>query len=254
MRYHAAQLCFVLIALGTIALVTPAQESQSPNAQSPLGCITVMGAVKTPVRLAMQRRVRLTEVLTLAGGFTNSAGQTIQIISVGMKCTNDASNSSASQARTPRLRAYRVDDIHTNDEARNPYLEGGDLVIVPEGDCAYVMGAVVQPRQISLKNPMSVTGAIALAGGLLKDASTDKVSIYRQSTNSSGRLQVLVDLDQIRKKRAADPILQPNDIVEVPDRYGEASPKFWDPQRPIYDAPMVGPPVYRMTYGLRTGI
>lgn len=154
----------------------------------------------------------------------------------------------------PRVRSYRLDDIYTNDEARNPYLEGGDIVMVTEGDCAYIVGAVVQPQQISLKKPVSLTKAIARAGGFIKDARTEQVSIYRQPTNSGPRLQLVLDFDKIRKKRAEDLMLRPNDIVEVPHRYAQPSRRFWDPQRPIYDAPTVRPPVYRAIYGSRSAI
>jgi protein involved in polysaccharide export with SLBB domain len=218
MRY-VAQLFVVAFALVGTALVTPAQETRSPNVDSPRKCFAVIGAVRAPGRFELKRRVRLTEVLAFAGGFTERAGATVQIMPAGARCTEEPRDPGASPATEPKVRIYRIDDINTTDETRNPYLDAGDIVVVNEADCVYIIGSVVQPRQMVLKGRVTLTQAIAFAGGELKDAKVDRVSIIRQTTSSGERLELKLDLNKIRKKRAEDPVLQPNDIIKVPFRH-----------------------------------
>jgi polysaccharide biosynthesis/export protein len=251
---HASQIFFGMLVLCATASLTTAPQAQNLNPDLTPKCIAVLGAVRAPARLASKRRMRLTEVIAIAGGLTDKAGPTIQIMSAGARCNDDSRGTNAPSLNELKLRVYKTADLNTNDEDRNPVLEPGDVVVVTEAECVYIVGAVVQPRQIALKSGLTLSQAIAMAGGPVRYARTDKVAIYRQPTSSGPRLQLMLNLDQIRKKRAEDLVLQPNDIIEVPDRYRYPTPMFWDPARPIYDAPRVLLPGYRVVYGLRSGI
>jgi protein involved in polysaccharide export with SLBB domain len=94
-------------------------------------------------------------------------------------------------------------------------VQPGDIVQLPEADQVFVIGHVVQPRAIVLKDKIiTVSWAIAMAGGAASDGKEDGIRIIREMENG-GKQEILVDLKAIRKQKAQDVVLVPNDIVEV---------------------------------------
>lgn len=228
---QATLLLFVVIALGATASTTPAQEATSSK-DAPRKCLAVMGQVNAPGRFELRRRVRLLEVLAFAGGFTDRAGDMIQVTSTGADCIRSAGDATIpapimSAENRPSaavsVRSFLIKDINTEDEAKNPYLQPGDIVVVPEVEQAFVIGHVVHPRAVALKKSITLTGALMMAGGLTKTAKRDDVRIIRRSA-SDPPIEIRVDLDKIRKKRQPDPVLQPNDIIDVGPRHGLSGP------------------------------
>ena len=109
----------------------------------------------------------------------------------------------------------------------------------------YVAGSVTTPRAIYSKEPVTLTQAIKLAGGELRDAQVSKVVVYRRKKDA-GDLSIQLDLGAIRKHRAENPILQPNDIVVVPS-LGEW--KVGPPLGyPTFDSRPLIPPPHRVIY------
>ncbi|MFN2514308.1 MAG: SLBB domain-containing protein, partial [Pyrinomonadaceae bacterium] len=91
----------------------------------------------------------------------------------------------------------------------------GDIVTLPEADQAYVVGNVFTPLTIPLKEPITLSRAIAMAGGVRQDTKKDKIRLLRQGPGSSTKQEIIVDLSAIEKRQAEDIALIPNDIVEV---------------------------------------
>ena len=60
---------------------------------------------------------------------------------------------------------------------------------------------------------MTLTRAIATAGGLAKEGIEDKVTIFRRDGKESRVIEA--DLRKIKSNQAEDPILQAFDIVDV---------------------------------------
>ena len=61
---------------------------------------------------------------------------------------------------------YKLGDVLQGKPEANPYLEAGDIVTLPEADQVYVVGNVFMPLTIPLREPVTLTRAIAMAGGL----------------------------------------------------------------------------------------
>ncbi|GHA84972.1 hypothetical protein GCM10009069_05110 [Algimonas arctica] len=76
-----------------------------------------------------------------------------------------------------------------------------------------VDGAVNRPEVIDLEEPMRLSEAIALAGGLNDDADMDGVFIVRSVNNQ--RYVKTVDLADLRGLGSEEPLLIPNDFVFV---------------------------------------
>ena len=104
----------------------------------------------------------------------------------------------------------------------NPYVEAGDIVTLPEADQIYVVGNVYTPVTIPLKEPLTLSRAIAMAGGAKLDTKKDKIRIVRQEPGSLAKTEIIVDLSAIEKKRADDLALLPNDIIDVPLSSGKS--------------------------------
>ena len=215
MRFTAL-LCLVLFAPGLGMSTAPAQDKPAQSAQTPRECVAIIGAVKAPSRLELRRKIRLSEAIIIAGGLTPNAGPTIEIRPTGTGCPPESLSGETSSPISPRGRFFQTADVQRDDEIRNPYLEAGDLVVVGQLESVFIIGAIVHPQEMFLEGRLTLTEAMALAGGLRKEARADKVRIYRQPKSSDQRLELLVDLKKITRKRAQDFVLQPNDIIEIP--------------------------------------
>lgn len=180
--------------------------------------VAIIGAVNEQSRFELQRRVRLLELLTYAKGPSPRAGQTINVVhsSAPSLCRTNTEDEIAA------FSSFKLSDTLLGDPKANPYLESGDIVTVPEADQVYVIGNVYTPLTIPLKEPMTVSRAIAMAGGTRQDTKKDKIRVVRQEPGSSIKKEMIVDLVAIEKKRAEDVSLMPNDIIDVPLSEGKS--------------------------------
>ncbi|CAN5768162.1 hypothetical protein BH18ACI4_BH18ACI4_17130 [soil metagenome] len=181
--------------------------------------VAIIGAVNDQSRFELQRRVRLLELLTYAKGPSGKAGQTINIVHApqAWACTKPGAADVASA-----FSSYKLSETLLGHPSANPFLEPGDIVTVPEADQAYVVGNVFTPLTIPLKEPITLSRAIAMAGGVKQDTKKDKIRVLRQEPGSMTKKEILVNLSAIEKKRAEDVALMPNDIVEVQTSEGKA--------------------------------
>jgi polysaccharide export outer membrane protein len=184
--------------------------------------VAVIGAVNSPGQFKLQRRVRLLELLAFANGPADRAGRTVQIIHAteGSLCAKTPAASTDDEVSSSFV-SYKLRDTLEGEEPANPYVRPGDIISVPDADQIYVVGNVFQPRAIPLKEPITVSRAIAMAGGEQRDTKRDRVKIVRQSSGGTTKQEIYVDLRAIEKRQAEDLMLQANDIVAVPTSTGK---------------------------------
>jgi len=177
--------------------------------------VVVFGAVKAPAQFKLQRQVRLLELISLVGGPTDAAGQTIQIVHAegAISCNQSAPVSGTEDGA---LSSYKLDDTLQGTPEANPFVRPGDIVHVPKADQVFVIGNVLRPSTIPLREPLTVSRAVAMAGGTQPNTKKDKVRIVRQVPGSSQTQEISVNLSAIEKNRAEDIALQQNDVVHVP--------------------------------------
>ena len=180
--------------------------------------VAIIGAVNEQSRFELQRRVRLLELLTYARGPSAKAGQTINIV----HSTAPSLCRAGSDDEIAAFSSYKLSDTMVGDPKANPYVEAGDIVTLPEADQIYVVGNVYTPVTIPLKEPLTLSRAIAMAGGAKMDTKKDKIRIVRQEPGSLSKTEIIVDLSAIEKKRADDLPLLPNDIIDVPLSSGKS--------------------------------
>jgi len=185
----------------------------------------VYGAVRSAARFQMMRRVKLHEVLASAGGITMNAAGTIQVVHTepelcpkeeGLMQTVAASLSDKQPASDlGQIEIYQISDVKSGLPKDDPYIRPGDIVIVAEGAPIYLTGAVVAPRELIMKDGMTLGRAIAMSGGVTRQAKSSDVHIYRQKDGKIGSEDMKVNFEAIKKGQQPDILLQAYDIVEV---------------------------------------
>ncbi len=201
---------------------------------------SLYGAVQTPARYEMYRRVRLLELIAQSGGVTERASGSVQITHTPQSfvceeeekmfgipatdsasvTTNTATADDAMDATQVPFDVYRLADLRRGLDSANPYIRPGDIIKVEEAEPVYITGFVTQPQGIYMRDGLTLSRALAQVGGVRKEAKTDKIRIIRSKPNSKEKPELLaVNFKAIRDQKQPDVLLQPYDIIEV----GEAN-------------------------------
>lgn len=178
--------------------------------------LSVIGAVQKPGNFFTNRRLTLLELLSYAGGQdVDRAGTKVQVARVGgISGCNTEDESERAETGKVAFFKYKLADVLEG--KTNPLMRPGDIVVVFETEQIYVTGNVVRPQAIQLKRSYTLTEAIAAAGGVLPASNKNRVKLSRQDATGSIKEEAVYNLSDIKNKKIPDPILQPNDIVEVP--------------------------------------
>ncbi len=165
--------------------------------------VSIAGAVNRPKQVALNREMRVYDLISDAGGLTDKAGNVIHLV-----------------------RFYPTESMEIiviNDLIRKPVLNrvlrDGDMINVPEAGIIYVTGSGVnKPGAFPLKEPITLTAAIALAGGLSQDAKKKEVQLVRSNgTDQTAVKETVINFADIEKDATKDIILRPYDVVMVPE-------------------------------------
>lgn len=185
--------------------------------------VAVIGAVNQPSQFKLQRRVKLLELIAYANGpALEKAGRNINVVhNVSSTFACRGSGQADEDPIKTGLDAYKLKNTLEGEEQSNPYVQPGDIVIIPEADQAFVVGNVLRPMAIPLRDPVTISQAIAMAGGTQADTRREKIRIVRQDPGSLEKKEVFVDLRAVEKHQATDIVLQANDIIDVPTNSGK---------------------------------
>jgi len=182
---------------------------------------TITGAIRTQMQVTMMREVRLHELIAKANGITDRAGGTIQVMHTEPEmCPAEGAifqNATLSEKGNFGMTVYKISDLKLGKEEADPIIRPGDLVVVTEGEPVYVTGSVMAPKELIIRDKLTLTHAIAMAGGPQRMAKTSEIHILRQK--EGGQDDLKFNYDAIRKGKETDVELKPFDIVQV----GEAS-------------------------------
>jgi polysaccharide biosynthesis/export protein len=184
--------------------------------------VAVIGAVNSPGRFQLQRPIRIAELLTFVNGPSTNAGRTIEIMRNSSRPYCEESRFVMPESGGEDLLTLTLEDAFKGGETANPLVRAGDIIRVTEAGQmnAYIQGNVKNGTAISLKDPVSLSQAIAMAGGLASGTQMEKIRIRRQISGSINREEIFVNLKEINKGVRDDVLLQANDIVEVPGPTG----------------------------------
>ncbi len=165
----------------------------------------ILGRVSKPGVVNFPGKGTLLEALALAGGLPDQ-GKEASLT----KCAIIRGNDTV-------IWIDLIDLLKNGNMALNSPIKNNDVIYIPEAsdDLIYVMGEVVTPGALQLKNGMNPLKAIMLAGGPSKQANLEKVFIIRQN-NLKGDI-IKVDLINMLEHGdfSQNFSLMPNDIVYI---------------------------------------
>jgi protein involved in polysaccharide export with SLBB domain len=179
----------------------------------------INGAIRAPQRLLLERSARLTELIALSGGITEKASGAIQIYRAEpLVCAEEETEKDPliTQDRQGNpIRVIKIFDLLAGKENMNPVIRPGDIITILEAEPVYLIGGIATPQAIDFREGLSLTRAIATAGGLGKDGKASEIRIYRRITNPTEQGLIEADLNAIRKGKKQDIEIKPYDIIEV---------------------------------------
>lgn len=202
--------------------------------------VAVFGAVQRPGVYQLSGTRTLLEVLSMAEGLAEDAGDTVIIMrGTGFRplLVSNTENSEETDPSDPEradtqltsrptqeiqveetIRINLKDLLETGDPRYNVPIHPGDIVKVTRAGIVYVVGDVNKPGgfQLESNENISLLQAIALAEGTTSTSAKSRTLIIRTAKDGS-RTEIPVDLGKILEGENSDPMLQPNDIVFVPN-------------------------------------
>lgn len=185
--------------------------------------VAVIGAVTQPGRFQLQRRIRLLELITFAGGPQTRAGATVHIVHNGEHdhCSQNSAKERPGTGENGDSLAFALTSIKLRDVMAgtldaNPFVQPGDVISIPDADQIFVTGSVVKPGAYPMNTNLTLTQAVALAGGINMEGSSGRVRLVRGEPGKGERKETIYNLNDIHRRKIQDVALMPNDIVEVP--------------------------------------
>ena len=154
--------------------------------------VFVAGQVRLPGLVTMKGPLSLMKVLARAGSPTAAASDAIVVIH------DEIPPESVSRAREARTQV----DLKDLQAGHDVLLHDGDTVFVPKAQMFYILGEVRRPGAYVLDPGMTMTQAIALAGGLTPRGSDRGIEVLRSVDGKAAEL----DADPGRVIQADDTI------------------------------------------------
>jgi polysaccharide biosynthesis/export protein len=191
----------------------------------------IQGQVRSPGLYFLEGKPNLLELITLAGGLSDSHGAWAFIIrpikqpaEAAQSQAPDPGAKPADKTDNPADEAPKYDLLKTNINGllkgsfeQNMMLEPGDIINIPPTDMFFVAGEVKTPGSFQLKEGTTLRQAISMAQGATYKAAGSKTVIFREDPKTSERKEIKVDLPAVMKGKDPDIPLIANDIVIVPN-------------------------------------
>ncbi len=162
----------------------------------------ILGEVAKPGSLRLISDINLLEGISQAGGVTEAAD---------LQGTMFVRNGQVLPVNFNRL-------LRSGDLRHNIRLQDKDIILIPSISArkVFVLGEVKNPRVVTLKEEVTLVEAILEAGGFSPGAKTANILVIRGGLGSSKVLQVNLQAMLKQGAIAENLLLQPHDIVYVP--------------------------------------
>ncbi len=176
--------------------------------------VSVVGAVNHPLTFQAAGETTLLDAIAKAGGLAPTVGSEITV-------THHAQAPDGTTRVTVQSIPVRG-LIQNSDPKLNVKLVGDEEVRVAEAGKIFVAGNVKKPGSFAMQDntDTTVVKALALSEGL-QAYSTREAYIYREKGIGVPREEITVPLSQILARKAPDVVLEPDDILYVPESAGK---------------------------------
>lgn len=159
-----------------------AHTGAAPNAQVDLQVInfgarkvSVFGFVGKPGAYALDRVMKLSELIAQAGGILPDGSHNVILLRRDSK------------GNVNRMTVNMREIIADGQVANDPEVQGGDIVTVERSPRVYVYGAVNRPGAYNLEKGMTPLQVLSLAGGLTQVGSDRRLEVVRKGENGKAR-------------------------------------------------------------------
>ncbi|MBW1800174.1 MAG: polysaccharide biosynthesis/export family protein [Deltaproteobacteria bacterium] len=173
----------------------------------------VLGSVKNPGSYSLRAEERVLDAISKAEGIdSEQAGRKGMIIRT-------------EEPNTPNERKIVINlDIQGllkgQDQVSNIFLVDKDVVYIPTAEHFYIIGQVQQPGSFQLiDRDITLVEAISKAGGFTPIAARNKTRIIRVEDGVQKMIEVKVDAITDAGKKIQDVVIQPNDVIVVPESF-----------------------------------
>jgi polysaccharide biosynthesis/export protein len=183
--------------------------------------VSVFGAVARPGVIQLRGRKTLYEVLSMAGGPTESAGSSLTVTrrrENGQIPLAGATIDPTGQFSTAELNVQEI--LEGKDPAVNIEIKPYDTISVSEAtsNMIYVVGDVEHGGAFTLggRQSLSVLRSLSFAGGLGRTAKPQKARIIRSVPGELKPQEIAVNIKQIINGKSDDILLLPQDVLVIP--------------------------------------
>ena len=186
--------------------------------------VAVTGAVSKPGSYEIIGPRTLLEVLSMAGGFTNAptlqgqAGDVVNVIrhqnapDLTEKMKTGIVQPFAPKTETTVIDLRRL--VSGQEPQLNITVRNGDVIHVPYAGTAYVLGGVRKPGNIAVKENLTVSQAVSMAGGVDPILGTNSISVMRFDDQGKA-ISINTNLNSIIDRNDPDLPVKDNDVIVV---------------------------------------
>lgn len=193
----------------------------------------ILGAVANPGLYEMSRPLKLLDIIALAGGLSERAGDQISVYRQGIGAPkkdsgvpengengHNGGESAVESAQKPQVQSVSLKALfHEGVLSENVPIERGDVIYIPEVQPSrfYVIGEVTTPGAYALpgEQGLLVSQALSLAGGPIKTAKMSKGMLVRYHAGGA-REEIQVNFSDILKGKKPDFLVHADDIIFIP--------------------------------------
>jgi len=179
--------------------------------------ISVMGAVTKPGVYDVTGEKTVLDLLSLSGGLRDDAGKLLFLIRPPRSDGDGEKKDKNPEDQLPKTLTADLEALLIKGDLNlNFVLLHGDVINIPPAGKVFVGGLVMRPGGFILEKRMTLSQAIAVAGGVSPRAQAGETRIFRYSGRGEQKEVITIDVYGIQKGEVADPYLQENDVVFVP--------------------------------------
>jgi polysaccharide export outer membrane protein len=173
----------------------------------------VLGSVKNPASYSLQAQERVLDAISRAGGLEfEKSGKKGMIIRT--------ENPLTANERKIVINFELINLLKGKDQISNIFLLDRDVLYVPPAEHFYIIGQVKEPGSHPIRDrEITLVEAISMAGGFTPIAARNRTRIIRVEGGVEKIIEIRVDAITDAGKKIQDVLIQPNDIIFVPESF-----------------------------------
>lgn len=182
--------------------------------------VLVLGTVNNPGSYALRARERVLDALSKAGGIWRRSSISGKGGSGKKGLIIRTQNPDTPQESKIVINIDLKGLLEDGDQIANLYMQDKDVLFIPAAEHFYIIGQVREPGSFALTDrEITLVEAISRAGGFTPIAARARTRIIRVEAGVEKIITVNVDAITDAGKKIQDVIIQPNDVIVVPESF-----------------------------------